>query len=256
MLELLKEERKCLEKFLQDKIEVPLWSCIEGKMGRAWVDKKENPEIAIVVVADFCYLLGRPTSNKVEYKIEELLEKCKEKVIITDDSSWVSIIESLYPNHLKRFNRYSIKNELGVFRKSILNSYIDAIGSEFNINKIDESLYFKVIEDDFMADCCSNYSSLEDFLKNGIGYAVVHNGEIISAASSYSYCDGNIEVTIGTKGEYRRKGLALAVASRLILDCMEQNIYPRWDAANLESVSLAEKLGYHFDNEYEVYSIW
>lgn len=36
---------------------------------------------------------------------------------------------------------------------------------------------------------------------------------------------------------------------------MERNIYPRWDAANLESVAIAEKLGYHFDKEYEVYSI-
>lgn len=78
-----------------------------------------------------------------------------------------------------------------------------------------------------------------------------------------SFCQENIdvplwsciEITIGTKNEYRRKGLALAVASRLILDCAERNIYPRWDASNIESVELAEKLGYHFDKEYEVYSI-
>lgn len=256
MLELLKEEMKLLGAFRQDKIDVPLWSCIEGKMGKAWVDQKENPAIAIIVVGDFCYLLGRITSNNVEYKIDELLEKCKGKIIITDDSSWVSTIESFYPNHLKRFSRYSIKRELDVFKKSILDRYIDAIDCEFNINKIDESLYFKIVEDNFMADCCSNYSSLEDFLRNGIGYAIVHNGVIISAASSYSYCEGNIEITIGTRNEYRRKGLALAVASKLILDCMEKNIYPRWDAANLESVALAEKLGYHFDKEYEVYSIF
>ncbi|WP_136605587.1 GNAT family N-acetyltransferase [Paenibacillus dokdonensis] len=30
---------------------------------------------------------------------------------------------------------------------------------------------------------------------------------------------------------------------------------PNWDAANLESVSLAEKLGYQLEREYEVYSI-
>jgi hypothetical protein len=255
MVELLKEEMKCLSRFRQEKIDVPLWSCIEGKMGRAWVDKKENPRAAVVIVADFCYLLGRPASNMADCKIQEVIENCKGKVIIIDDSSWVAIIESLYPNNLKRFSRYSIKKEFGVFQKSKLNSYIDAIASEFNIYKIDEVLYFKVIQDNFMADCCSNYSSLEDFLKNGIGYAIVHNGEVISAASSYSYCDGNIEVTIGTKDEYRRKGLALAAASRLILDCMERNIYPRWDAANLESVAVAEKLGYHFKSEYEAYTI-
>ncbi|OPJ64374.1 GNAT acetyltransferase [Clostridium oryzae] len=106
-----------------------------------------------------------------------------------------------------------------------------------------------------MADCCSNFASLEEFLEHGIGYVIVHNGEIISGASSYSYCEGSIEITIGTKKEFRRKGLALAVASKLIVECMERNIYPAWDAANLESVALAEKLGYHFDKAYEVYSI-
>lgn len=55
MLELLNEERYCLSSFCKEKIDVTPWSCIEGKMGRAWVDKKENPKIAMVVVADLYY---------------------------------------------------------------------------------------------------------------------------------------------------------------------------------------------------------
>ena len=255
MLELLRDEMHCLVHFYKEKTDVSLCSCIEGKMGRAWVDKNENPTIAIVVVADFCYLLGCITNNNIEVTKDELLEKCDGKIIVAYDNSWVSILESFFPNYLNRFIRYSIKKELDIFQKNILTSYIDQIDSEFNISKIDESIYFEVLKDGFMADCCSNYSSLEEFSKHGIGYAIVRNGEIISAASSYSYCEGSIEITIGTKDEYRRKGLALAVASKLILDCIEKNIYPRWDAANLESVELATKLGYHFDKEYEVYSI-
>ena len=208
-----------------------------------------------MLLRDLCYLLGELTSNNIDFTIDELIEKCKGKVIITYDNSWISIIESFDSNRLRRFSRYSIKKELDVFQKDVLNSYINEIGSEFYINKIDESLYFEVLKDNFMADCCSNYSSLEEFLKHGIGYAIVHNGEIISAASSYSYCEGSIDITIGTKDEYRRKGLALAVASKLILDCIEKNIYPRWDAANLQSVALATKLGYNFDKEYEVFYI-
>lgn len=57
------------------------------------------------------------------------------------------------------------------------------------------------------------------------------------------------------KDEYRGKGLGLAVASSLILECLEKNIYPRWGAANLESLALLAKLGYYFDREYKVYSI-
>jgi GNAT superfamily N-acetyltransferase len=255
MVELLAEERQVLSRFRKEKTDVTLCSCIEGKMGKAWVDNKDNPTFGIAVVADFCYLLGSIEGYNGEVSIEELVEKCKGKIIIADVSSWISFIESQYPNPLKRFSRYSIKTEPNVFKKDTLNEYINAIDSEFNISRIDESLYPKVLEDDFMADCCSNYDSYEDFLNNGLGYAIVYNGEIIAGASSYTYCEGRIEITIGTKDEYRRKGLALAVASKLILACIERNIYPHWDAANLGSVALAEKLGYHFDKEYQVYAI-
>lgn len=255
MLELLSEEICCLSCLCEGKENVPLCSCVESKMGRAWADNKENPTIAAIVVADFCYLLGSITGLKDELEIKELLEKCRGKIIQVDDISWIPIMEKYYPHSFKKFNRYSIKRELNVFQLNILKNYITAVESEFHIDRIDEVLYFKVIEDNFMADCCSNFSSLEEFLKHGIGYVIVHNGEIVSGASSYSYREGSIEITIGTKKEFRRKGLALAVASKLILECMERNIYPAWDAANLESVALAEKLGYHLDKAYEVYSI-
>lgn len=39
------------------------------------------------------------------------------------------------------------------------------------------------------------------------------NKKIVAGASSYTYCKGNIEITIGTIMEYRRKGLALACVS-------------------------------------------
>lgn len=256
MIELSKEEMYCLCPLCERKLDVELWSCVEGNMGRAWVDKKDNPSIAMVVVADFCFLLGytEDMSNKVA--IKELLEQFKRKIIISCSNYGVSVIKQYFPNNHKKYSRYAMKKEPDVFQRSKLKSFIEAVEPRFHIEKIDGSNYNKVLEDEFMADCCSNYSSLEEFMQNGIGYVIIHDGEIISGASSYSYCKGSIDITIGTKEEYRQNGLALACASKLILDCLEKNIYPRWDAANLESVALAENLGYHFEKEYEVYSIY
>ncbi|WP_432664401.1 GNAT family N-acetyltransferase [Wukongibacter baidiensis] len=255
MIELLNKEMYYLRPLCKGKKNIDLWSCIEGKMGKAWVDSKKDPTIAIVVVADFCHLLGSIKDKRDETKISGLLDKCKRKIIVADDVSWVSILEKYYPNSFKRFSRFSIKREPDIFQKNILNDFISAVEQEFKIQRIDEVLYYKVIEDKFMADCCSNFSSLKEFLKYGMGYVIVHNEEIISGASSYSSCEGFIDITIGTKEEYRQKGLALACASKLILECLEKNIYPVWDAVDLRSVALAEKLGYHLDKEYEVYSI-
>ncbi len=43
---------------------------------------------------------------------------------------------------------------------------------------------------------------------------------------------------------YRRLGLATALACHLLRWCLQNNVDPHWDAANLPSCRLAEKLGY------------
>ena len=236
------------------KDDVVLWSCVEGNMGRVWVDDKDNPESAIALVADFCYLLGCLKESINTALIKELLNNCRSKVIIADDISWISFIEKNYQNSFRRFNRYAIKKEPNIFIREQLNDYIWAV-EPYEVVRIDESLYYKSLEDNFMADFCCYFSDLQDFLMNGIGYVVLHKGEIIAGASSYSYCKDSIEITIGTKKDFRRKGLATACAAKLIVECIDRNIYPRWEAVNLESVALAEKLGYNFENEFTVYSI-
>ena len=67
---------------------------------------------------------------------------------------------------------------------------------------------------------------------------------------------GGIEIEIDTKEECRRRGLALACGARLILECLDRGLYPSWDAANLDSVRLAEKLGYRFDRAYTAYETY
>ena len=40
-----------------------------------------------------------------------------------------------------------------------------------------------------------------------------------------------------------------------LLQCLEEGLYPSWDAQNMNSVYLAEKLGYEFDHEYTIYEV-
>lgn len=256
MLELLKNEIHCLYKLCYGKTDVELLACLEGNMGRAWVDSINIPSVGIVIVADFCFIMGQAQQIKdEEAAIKSLLETYKGKVIMTEDIEWVSFIEKNYPTNLNKFKRYKFKKDENVFQKDKLKNFIMSVEPEFKIARIDESNYYRVIEDRFMSDCCCFFSSLDEFLKHGIGYVIERDGEIIAGASSYSFCKGNISITIGTKNNYRRKGLATACASKTIIDCLDRKIYPRWDAANLQSVSLAEKLGYCFEKEYEAYMI-
>ena len=85
---------------------------------------------------------------------------------------------------------------------------------------------------------------------------VCKGDRIVSGASSYSrYLEG-IEVEIDTKEPYRRQGLAYACGAKLILECQKRGLYPSWDAHNMGSAALAEKLGYHISHAYTAVEIW
>lgn len=49
--------------------------------------------------------------------------------------------------------------------------------------------------------------------------------------------------------------MAAACGAALILECLKRGIYPGWDAANMESVRLAEKLGYRLKGPYYTWAV-
>ena len=119
------------------------------------------------------------------------------------------------------------------------------------------SLYPNLTVDEHMEFIARAYK-LKDYkaYKNfGLGIVVLKDGEVVAGASSYSRYDKGIEIEIDTREDHRRKGLAYACGAKLILECLEEGLYPSWDAQNKWSVALAEKLGYHFSHEYVAYEI-
>lgn len=100
-----------------------------------------------------------------------------------------------------------------------------------------------------------NFHSLDDFLARGIGFCAVHNGLIVSAATSMARSNRAIDIEIKTAPAFRRQGLGTATGARLVLECLERGIEPRWLAANAVSETLALKLGYVRGEAYETYAI-
>ena len=80
-------------------------------------------------------------------------------------------------------------------------------------------------------------------------------GRIVSGASSYTRYKEGIEIEVDTVESERRNRLATVACSALILRCLKEDLYPSWDAQNMNSVRLAEKLGYEFDHEYIAYEV-
>lgn len=229
--------------------ETLIWSCLEGYMGQAFTDSIVEPASAQIITGDFCFFAGRP--NK------ELAENCNAEFILMVPGSkeWGNLIEEIYREKAKKVERYAIKKEPDIFDRALLAGYIKKLPMEYRLEFIDEYRYEQILEEDWSRDLCAQFKPYEQYRRLGLGVAALLGERIVSGASSYGVYDKGIEIEVDTKKEYRRKGLALACASRLILTCLERNLYPSWDAQNMGSVHLAEKLGYHFDKAYVTYEV-
>lgn len=175
--------------------------------------------------------------------------------LVARQEKWHPLIESAYNGQYEKFTRYALKKEPEAFDQEQLRANLTALPQDCEICQIDGSLYSTLQSEDWSRDLCSQFKDPQDYTQNGLGFVIIKNHEIIAGASSYTYYDNGIEIQIDTKQPYRRQGLARIVGSRLILECLQQNRCPSWDAVSPESLRLAESLGYCLETPYTAYAV-
>jgi L-amino acid N-acyltransferase YncA len=88
-----------------------------------------------------------------------------------------------------------------------------------------------------------------------MGFAALDGETMMGVAYSGLVCSRGIEVSIFVEEKYRERGVATALGSRLLVECLRQGMRPNWDAANPESCKLAQKLGFAFVEKYDAYYV-
>jgi GNAT superfamily N-acetyltransferase len=227
-------------------------SCLQGHMGTAWVDDLVNPTVVQVIVGVFVFYAGDSHAKATE---ELLLNLPEDILVIVDTDEWKNRIETLYKGSIEKFQRYAFKKNAEHLDPNHIRSFLSTLPEGYELKKIDASLAYDPSLQKLSEDFTSQFDSIDDYIHKGVGFCILHNGQIVCAASSYSVYDDGIEIEIDTHPKHRRKGLATVAASALILDCLHRGRYPSWDAANLESLDLAKKFGYVLDEAYDTYYI-
>lgn len=236
--------------------EALIWSCMQGTMGKIYVNSSENPVSAMAVLGDFCFLAGNPDQELVLFDPgQDGQGKLSCFIMVPQNDKWAGLIEECYGKKAHRVVRYAIKKEPDIFDREKLQKIVDELPEGYVLQMIDEKLFRHCREIDWCRDWVSQYEDYPQYREYGLGAVILKNGEPVSGASSYAGYRGGIEIEIDTREDCRRKGLASICGARLILECLERGWYPSWDAQNKWSVALAEKLGYHFDCEYTAYVI-
>ncbi len=241
------EDSLKVEKLFEGWQETLIYSCLQKVMGKIFVTDPDEPKSAFAFVGCFGFFAGIPDRELVGNKPEGFV------IMIPENEAWASLIEKVYPD-ARRVKRFAIRKDTQ-FDTVSLQKNILKLPAGYELKEIDAEIYDKCLESPVTIDFVSSFESKEKYLKDGRGMVIIKNGEIVSGASSYTRYREGIEIEVDTVISERRKNLALIACSALILRCLEEGLYPSWDAQNMESVHLAEKLGYEFDHEYVAYEV-
>lgn len=226
--------------------ETMITSCLQQVMGTLYVVDPERPKSVMALLGDFAFFAGEPNRELAESKRPGFL------ILVPQNEAWAQIIEDCFSGRCRRVTRYAIRKDT-VFDRDHLLSLKNRLPEGYLLQRIDGTLYDQCMENAWCRDLVSVFPSREAFLRDGLGMVVIKNGEIVSGASSYTRYREGIEVEVDTRRDQRRRALATVCSAALILSCLDLGLYPSWDAQNLWSVRLAEKLGYTFSHEYPVY---
>ncbi len=242
---------------------------IQGIMGRGFCDSQTNPTYGVVQVGDFCILGGNgdgPLKKNVIHILKTLVNH-KSIVMVPLSGSWNQTLTDSSDFH--RVIRYAMdRPSIQYFNKEKLQNYITRVAYDpqyvnesssrkYILRPIDDIFYTELKKQEWSSDFVSNYDDYPSFEKYGLGYILIEGStkQILAGASSYSTSQDSIEISIATNPAYEGKGFATAAAARFILECIRLGKRPSWDAANLTSVHIAEKLGYHLEEEYVAYEL-
>ena len=227
------------------RVDISIECVLESYMGKACVDNVENPSAYKIMIGPFFYFAG----NALGEGGQEMLKDIKPyNLFMSSSAGWAEECRKLYGERLVAFERYSFSSEklsLEYLKRLCQNSAHD-------IKQMDSALLERVQGQDHFIDI-SDFDSVSDFMGSGIGYYAEKNGEVIGAAYSSLVCNQGIEISLFVSDDHRRRGIATALSANLVGWCLENNMDAHWDAANLESCKLAEKLGYIPTGGYQAY---
>ena len=227
--------------------ETLIYSCLQKVMGKVFVTDPESPVSAMAFVGVFAFVAGEPDRELVINKPDGFV------IMVPQDDGWSELIEDCFPD-ARKVTRYAIRKDT-VFDREHLEETIAGLPEGYELKKIDSDIYDLCMQDPVTADFVSAFGSKEKYLELGRGMVILKDGKFVSGASSYTRYKEGIEIEVDTIVPERRKGLAGIVCSALILDCLDEGLYPSWDAHDMNSVQLARKFGYEFDHEYTAYEV-
>jgi GNAT superfamily N-acetyltransferase len=220
-----------------------------GDFGDAWADDPANPTVALAHI-DFWLVAGDAASPAAP----AALRSVPRGTIVTDGSpAWDALARATLAGRVHERTRTAFAAPPEASHRESLVEQAASLPDGLEIRRIVAANL-----DSFLAvarEFAENWRTAEDFLERGVGFGVFSGERCVAGCSSFTLANGKLEIEIDTEPDYRRRGLARAVAATLILHCLDRGIEPCWDAHNPPSAQLALQLGFDGAQPYAVFPV-
>lgn len=234
--------------------------------GWVFVDNIEEPKTAMVWsrgIEGF-YFIGDENNKNFNNSINEYIDKAispraKELGLSFFEFSgtsleWENTLERVFANHNIDKSKQFVYRYRNLQAKTLNEVSID---SDYSVKSVNRELLDSNLENlDFIKSIILEWwDSEEDFLKNGVGFCILHGQKVVSSCVTSFTSNDSMESHIVTVEDYRKRGLAKKAVSEFLKYCQDNDYEPYWDCMekNAGSRALAESLGYEKAFEYSLY---
>lgn len=229
----------------------PLSIAEEYQNGQIYVDSLNNTtSVLFWHQCGFAYLAGKPNATFL--------------------SETAALIRNEHHNNSRRFILQINNNELdnyfskeeGITRSERYSFCFKNTGYQnekillptgFVLREIDEKLFSRINGNIVPV---FSWDSEKEFLNKGKGFCILAGNEIAATAFTAAVSHNEIDIGIETNEAFRRCGLAVIVARRMIQYILEEHKKPAWEChtGNIGSRHTAEKVGFQIQNVHSFFS--
>lgn len=246
-------ERSYNIKNIFPKAELPVFKAyVENGFGDIWYEKCNNINSFKLLSGSFAYLFGEPSLNLLKHWPIDL--KTKKITLVPLTEQWEMFILSLDTKNIQFKHRY--RTVLRQLNTDTIKKAKFFLPFKIDLKKIDSDIFEKLNNAKWSQDLFLLYPNYEKFKQFGNGFIAVKNDEIVCCAATYFTYSKTIEVAVATNENFRNLGLATICAGELILENNSNGIYSNWDATSLNSLHVANKLGYVLTEQYDAFYLF
>ena len=215
-------------------------SILEGiQTGEIFVDDDEAPTAALMWhYCGFANILGSYDENFIEETMKLMQDPLEghsgRMALQTENDSRLEEMILRTPTVAKH-ERYIFEFE---GKKDIIPHTLDAKLKEISHDNY-ELMKGRIIPS-------FSWSNQEEFIKNGFGYCLVEEGQMLACAFASGVSKEYVDIGVETAGECRGKGYGRIVAAEMVEEILRRGKTPVWDCdiSNEASMRLACSVGF------------